>query len=367
MPDKCMRRFGDQPAITLVAIAFAVCCAAPLGAQTAVRRVTPLLATPGGRELATIRAGTAVRAATVRQGFTQVTLDGYIDASLVGASRDSFPNTVRADGGARLRESGRPTATIIAELRDGMGVTPISRASGWIRIRRTGWVATSALGSARDPTPPPDRPAGASSPPPTPPGSSPPASSPAAPTSPPTSQPSTPVAGPMNQPAAALTPAGAAILRASPAGDTIARLDSGAMLVPLARESGWTRVRIEGWVRDSEVNPADPALRLTLSAADIRAAPERARGAVVRWDVEFIALQRADALRPDMRLDERYILARGPGAESTLMYIVVPPALIAEVERLESLDRLTIVARVRVGRSEPVGVPILDLVGLTRR
>jgi hypothetical protein len=139
------------------------------------------------------------------------------------------------------------------------------------------------------------------------------------------------------------------------------------VLVPLARESGWTRVRIEGWVRDGEVVPADPALRVTLSAADIRAAPDRARGAMVRWDVEFIALQRADALRPDMRLDERYILARGPGNESALLYIVVPPALIAQAEGLESLDRLTIVARVRVGRSEPVGVPILDLVSLTRR
>jgi hypothetical protein len=359
----------------LIAIAVAVAWVAPVSAQTAVRRATPLLATPGGRELATIRAGTPVRAATVRQGFTQVTLDGYIDASLVGASRDSFPNTVRASGGARLREAGRSAAAIIAELRDGMGLTPISRAGGWIRIRRTGWVATSALGPAREPAPPSNRGGRGSRgapprdpPPRDPPPASPPAATPpVAQTSASTAQQSAPPPQTTSPLGGALSPAGPAILRASPAGDTIARLDSGAVLVPLARESGWTRVRIEGWVRDGEVVPADPALRVTLSAADIRAAPDRARGAMVRWDVEFIALQRADALRPDMRLDERYILARGPGNESALLYIVVPPALIAQAEGLESLDRLTIVARVRVGRSEPVGVPILDLVSLTRR
>src|SRR5687768_13843670 len=107
MLDKCIRGPGDRPAMMTVVVALAIAGALPLRAQTAVRAVTPLLATPGGRELATIRAGTPVRAAAARQGYTQVTLDGYIDASLVGRGRDSFPNTVRAQGGARLREAGR--------------------------------------------------------------------------------------------------------------------------------------------------------------------------------------------------------------------------------------------------------------------
>jgi hypothetical protein len=139
------------------------------------------------------------------------------------------------------------------------------------------------------------------------------------------------------------------------------------VVTPTAQDNGWTRVRVEGWVRDDEVLPADSALRLSLSAADIRAAPDRARGAVVRWEVQFMALQRADALRRDLRLGEPYILARGPGEETGLMYLAVPPALLPDVDRFQPLDVLTITARVRVGRSEPVGVPVLDLMSAVRR
>jgi hypothetical protein len=104
-----------------------------------------------------------------------------------------------------------------------------------------------------------------------------------------------------------------------------------------------------------------------MSAADIRAAPDEARGVLVRWTVQFIALQRADALRPGLRQDEPYILARGPGAENALLYIAVPPVLLGEVEALQPLAAITITARVRDGKSAPVGVPILDLTTLSRK
>ena len=89
--------------------------AAPLAAQSTLRASAPLLAAPNGRELATIRSGSTVRAApgatAVRQGHTLVTLDGFIDASLLGAGRDSFPTVVKAPSGARLRSARRPEAT----------------------------------------------------------------------------------------------------------------------------------------------------------------------------------------------------------------------------------------------------------------
>jgi hypothetical protein len=147
----------------------------------------------------------------------------------------------------------------------------------------------------------------------------------------------------------------------------VARVDSGALLIPLARENGWTRVRVEGWVRDDEVIPADTSLRLALSGADVRAAPDRYRGAVVRWDIEFIAVQRADQLRRDLRPGEPYMLARGPARESGLLYIAIPPALLPEVERFEPLQVITITGRIRVGRSEPAGVPVLDLLSAVRK
>ena len=338
------------------AIAIVLLVSAPLDAQT-VRTTTLLLSAPGGRELATVRAGADVRASpgsgAVRQGHTLVTLDGFIDASLLGPGRDSFPNVVKAPSGARLRSDGRPDATILADLRDGMGVNIISRSGNWIRVRRTAWVATAALGPAAS-TSAPARGASARG---TGGASTEQDSSRRAPAPNPQAPP----------PAGALMPTATVQLRTAPEGRAIARIDSGAFLTALARADGWTRVRVEGWVRDDEVIPADTALRLSLSGADVRAAPEKYRGAVVRWDVEFIALQRADQLRRDLRSGEPYILARGPGEESGLLYIAVPPALVPEMERLQPLQVITITGRIRVGRSEPAGVPVLDLLTAIRK
>ncbi len=369
MLDKCIHALRDRPA-TFFFIITALLVTPTMHAQSSsVRSATPLLAAPAGRELATIRPGATVRTSTVRQGHTQVTLDGFVDASLLGAGRDSFPNAIKAPSGARLRSAGRPDAPVLAELRDGMGVTVISRAGNWVRVRRTGWIgsatlvstpatsASSARGSSvRGRAGAPSAPAQTPSPPRRVGADSSRADSTAA------QRP--PVASP---PAGALTPANPTELRTGPNGVPIARLDSGVHLIPLARDGGWTRVRVEGWVRDAELIPADTALRLSLTAADLRAAPDGARGAVVRWDVQFIAVQRADQLRRDLRVGEPYILARGPGSESGLLYLAIPAALLAEVERFEPLQSLIVTARVRAGRSEPVGIPVLDLLTVARK
>ena len=348
---------------------------APVDAQTSVRANTVFLSGPTGRELATIRAGANVRtmagAGAVRQGRTQVTLDGYIDASLLGPGRDSFPNVVKASGGARLRAAGRADAAIIADLRDGMGLNVVSRTGSWVRVRRSGWVTTGALAAnSAGPTSPRE-------------GSAPPATGrgrsnavpgaargaslsaqdsaaarPSGDTSP------APAAAP---PEGALTAAAGVAIRTAPDGAPVATLDSGALLAPVARAGGWTRVRVEGWVRDDQVVPADTALQLSLSGADLRASPERYRAAVVRWQVEFISIQKADPLRRDLRAGEQYVLARGPGTEAGLLYLAIPPALLPEVQRFKPLDVISITARVRVGRSEPAGVPVLDLISAARK
>src|SRR5687768_12882877 len=154
MLDKCIRALRTRPATRVAAMA-AIVFAPAMQAQSAVRSVTPLRAAPSGRELATLHPGASVRAAAVRQGHTQVTIDGFVDGSLLGSGRDSFPTVVKAPRGARLRSAARPDATILADLRDGMGVTVISRSGDWVRIRRTGWVPSSALGRASAATPPP--------------------------------------------------------------------------------------------------------------------------------------------------------------------------------------------------------------------
>src|SRR5688500_15247776 len=147
MLDKCIRALSDRPA-TRAAMILLTLVAPAVDAQSSIRSTTPFLVAPAGRQLATVRAGATVRTAAERQAHTQVTLDGYISASLLGSGRDSFPNVVKAPSGARLRSAGRADASIVADLLDGMGVTIISRSGDWVRVRRTGWVVSTALGAA---------------------------------------------------------------------------------------------------------------------------------------------------------------------------------------------------------------------------
>ena len=132
-------------------------------------------------------------------------------------------------------------------------------------------------------------------------------------------------------------------------------------MIPLVRERGWVRVRIEGWVREGALLPVDSALRTALSAADIRADPVGSKGKLVRWQVEVLALQRADALRRDMNIGEPYLLARGPAGENAILYLAVPPSLVNEARGIVPLTVIQVTARVRNGRSTPTNVPILDV------
>jgi len=155
-------------------------------------------------------------------------------------------------------------------------------------------------------------------------------------------------------------------LRNAPSSVTIGELQKTANVEIIARDRGWSRVRVEGWVPDSVLVPADTTFRANLSAADLRADPVAARGKMVLWNVEFLALQTADPLRHGLADEEPYILARGPNSENALLYLVVPPSLMGTARALQPLAKITVAARVRDGRSDPVGIPILDIQTLRR-
>jgi len=161
-----------------------------------------------------------------------------------------------------------------------------------------------------------------------------------------------------------LSPTTNVALRAAPDARQLATVAPGAALTPLARERGWVRVRLEGWVPERDVTLADSSIRAGVSAADLRADPQGSRGKLVRWSVQVLATQKADALRRDLNPEETYLLARGPNEENALLYLVVPPALMTIAKSIPELSQATITARVRIGRSELVGVPILDLLTL---
>lgn len=195
---------------------------------------------------------------------------------------------------------------------------------------------------------------------------------PAPPAAPPPAD--TMASAPTGAPVAPATAAGRALrpanvkasLRAAPDGRVIGTLDRQGTVVPLARERGWVRVRLDAWVRERDLLPVDSALSLDLSAADLRADPDAARGKVVRWDVEVLAFQRADALRRDLQLGEPYLLARGPVGENALLYLALPASLVDEGRALPPLTVMRVTARVRTGRAAPTNVPILDVETLAR-
>ncbi|HXB27994.1 MAG TPA: hypothetical protein VNV25_24910 [Gemmatimonadaceae bacterium] len=161
---------------------------------------------------------------------------------------------------------------------------------------------------------------------------------------------------------------GNVVLREAPEGHALAMLGAGTPLTAIARDRGWVRVRVEGWVREDSVQISNGSTG-SLSAADLRVDPKGAKGKTVRWDVQVLALETADFLHRDLSPDEPYLLARGPGSENTLLYVAVPPSMLAAAKTLAAAAPVsaTLVATVRVGRSEPVGVPVLDAQSIARR
>lgn len=321
-------------------------------AQTTVSRETSLLSAPGGRTLATVRAGATVTStSTTRAGATQVTMDGWIHRSSLGGRRDTFRLSVRRDN-AVLRSDGSTSSRMVARLRNGMGLGEVTRRGEWVRVRRTGWIPTRALASASAASG--ER-------------TSPEAAAPTAETTSPAGTSRAP-GTPATESAVSedLTTRRTIQIAAAPGDRAIGTAEPGARLHAVARDRGWVRVRLEGWVRDSALVLADTA-GASLSAADLRANPDATRGRTVRWEVQKISFQLADALRRDLARNEPYLLARGPGNENALLYLALPPSLVERAQAVPALSPVLITARVRAGRSEPAGIPILDVLSITQK
>src|SRR5438093_243310 len=139
---------------------------------------------------------------------------------------------------------------------------------------------------------------------------------------------------------------------------------SPAQLRVLGRSGDWTRVEIDGWVKSGDLQAAPAGVLVGVTAAELRTDPQRYVGQVLRWTLQFIAVQKADELRPDIPNGATYLLARGPLPERGFVYVVVPEAKRLQLDALTPLATVQVTARVRAGRTRFLGNPVLDLMSL---
>jgi hypothetical protein len=156
------------------------------------------------------------------------------------------------------------------------------------------------------------------------------------------------------------TLAGGSDLSATPDGPPIGRIEATRPVEVLERRDGWTRIQLDGWVRDAAVGDTPPPDRI--SAAEIRADPERYVGQTVEWSLQVLAVEQADELRPELPLGQPYVLARGPLPETGFVYLVVEGDQVAAFRNLEPLTEVRVRATVRAGRTKFLPTPVLDLV-----
>jgi hypothetical protein len=135
----------------------------------------------------------------------------------------------------------------------------------------------------------------------------------------------------------------------------------------LARSGEWVRVASEGWIRESDLRPAAGGVLVGVTAAEVRSNPALFEGKLLQWSVQYIALQTADELRREIPVGQRYMLARGPLPEAGFVYVILSSEQAAQLERLRPLAELVIIARVKVGRSQFLANPVLELVDLSVR
>ncbi len=349
-------------ALRAVPVVLWLASAPPLAAQARYRVTTDgawFYQEAGGKRLARLARGTLVGGGEERGDWLGVTLEGWIFASSVGpTTRPGFDLAVTRAPDENLRLA--PAGALAAKLPQGFVLTRVADGSAdrWIHVTRSGWVEKGAVAAvaqvasaraaasadsdtAQTRPPTPRRPGG-------------PALSPAdtnAGTSPPVDP-------------ARLESARRTVLYRAPDGPAAGTLAPSAPLHVLGRSGEWTRVQLEGWVKSADLQTAPPGVLLGLSAAELRAQPQRYVGQLLRWTLQFISLQRADELRPDIPAGATYFLARGPLPERGFVYVIVPEAKRPALDALTPLATVQVTARVRTGRSRFLGNPVVDLTSL---
>jgi hypothetical protein len=315
---------------------------------------------PDGTPLVSLPAGAPVEAGKADGDWRKVTVEGWIyRPSTSPTKRDGFDLVVTSDEGENLRRA--PNGPIVGRAREGTLLERVGERGKWFRVRRDGWVPRQAVpaGQAADTTRrqgltvKADRRTGGR------------ADSgavqirtPAA-TAP--SAPSGPIEG-----VETLRETG---LSRAPDSNAIANLPAGTPARVLGRSGEWVRVQVEGWIRGADVKPAQAGVLAGISAAEVRATPDRFVGQTLDWRLQIIAVQLADELRPEMPSGQPYLLTRGPLPEPGFVYVMIPPERVAEFRALPALHEMTLRVTLKSARTRYLATPVAELVstpGLAR-
>jgi hypothetical protein len=324
---------------------------------------TDLHRDPDGTPLVSLPAGAPVEAGKADGDWREVTVEGWIyQPSTSPTKRDGFDLVVTSDEGENLRRA--PNGPIVGRAREGTLLERVGERGKWFRVRRDGWVPRQAVPAKRaaDTTRRQGRTGGqadkrtaarADS------GSAPKGSSAAA----------APAPAPTSASIEGVETLRETGLSRSPDSGAMATLPAGTPARVVGRSGEWVRVQVEGWVREDDVKPAQAGVLAGISAAEVRATPQRFVGQTLDWRLQIIAVQLADELRPEMPSGQPYLLTRGPLPEPGFVYVMVPPNRVAEFRALPALHEMTLRVTLKAARTRYLATPVAELVsapGLAR-
>jgi hypothetical protein len=297
---------------------------------------------PEGKRLAQIASGTELDGGEARGDWQAVTLEGWIFATSVGATaRAGADLAVTRAPEENLRDA--PSGALIARLPEGFLLSKVGEDHRWVRVQRVGWMKRAALdpvgtvATVQAAVPDSAAAGGVATPP-------------------------APDSGPAD--AARAQPKRRTTLYRAPEGPEGGTLGQSTPLRVLSRSGDWSRVQVEGWVKTADLATDGPGVLTNVTAAELRTDPQRFVGQTLRWTLQYIAIQQADELRPEIPLGAKYLLARGPLPERGFVYVVIPDGKRPLIASLMPLSVIQVTARVRAGRSHYLGNPVIDLLSL---
>jgi hypothetical protein len=342
---------GRIPAFLGLLLA-AVCSQQPAASQT-TRRIqveTSFYGQANGTRLGALQPGATVTVRRTSGGWQQVTFEGWIITSSTGPTpRPEFSLAVSAAQGERIRAE--PDGEVIARAIRGTGLTRLSRRGGWTQVRRSAWIQVAEASresrvASRETPPPAPAPA---------PAPAPPQAAPSAAAAVPASTASSP--GPSGERVLVRKGAGMAL---GPGGTAIGTAPDGMRAEVVERTGNWVRIRTDTWVQAEDVVPMPPdSARITLE--QLRADPSRFVGQPVTWRLQFLSVQRADELRPELPPGLPYLLTRGPLPEAGFVYVAVTQEQAQRFRTMNPLDEFVARGTIRAARTKYLPTPVIDL------